>query len=470
MTPLLLSLSVYLFATPPAALSLADSTWRVTTSHGRDLVLKFLKNGVLEYTSPAGTFQNATWSQQGDKVLFEMNKKYAEWTGTLKGDEIEGTGANINGDQWTWRAKRLAAAPATERTPKPTTPKLTPASQTTAAPPAATATSPSRSATAETSRTESVAGTVWEGVDSDGDPFTYRFLPDGVLEYKADKTTGRGTWKQNGSQVTMETNNRFAEFTITITGNTMTGKASNVEGRTWTFTARKISGSGSESPSRASVAPTSAKPTVPSSNTVTATDLVGTSWRGIDSDGDEYTLHFHADGRLEAETPRGPQRRASWSLSGNDIYFEFNNRYSEYRGTIKGDVMSGRAENTQGRRWTWSFRKIGGPAARPEVPTAPPLDLVGTTWKGRDSDGDEYTLVFKDKGELQVTSTSGEIRQATWKLEGNRLRMEMNAGYSKYQGTIQGDVMEGQAENVKGRTWTWKFRRQAASPPKPDIP
>lgn len=470
MTPLLLTLSFWALATPPETPSLADSTWRVTTSHGRELILKFLKNGVLEYTSPAGNFQNATWSQQGDKVTFEMNKKYAEWTGTLKGDEIEGTGTNINGDQWTWKAKRLLAAPAAERASKPMTPKLAPASQTSAVPPAATAPTATRSATSETSRAESVAGTVWEGVDSDGDPFTYRFLPDGVLEYKADKTTGHGTWKQNGSQVTMETNNRFAEFTITITGNTMTGKASNVDGRTWTFTARKVAGPESSSALRTSATPPSAKPTAPSSAEVTAVDLVGTSWRGVDSDGDEYTLHFHADGRLEAETPRGPQRRATWSLSGNEIYFEFNNRYSEYRGTIKGDVMSGRAENTQGRRWTWNFRKIGGPAPRSETPAAPRLDLVGTTWKGRDSDGDEYTLVFKENGELQVTSTSGEIRQATWKLEGNRLRMEMNGGYSKYQGTIQGDVMEGQAENVKGRTWTWKFRRQPAAPPKPAVP
>jgi hypothetical protein len=366
MTTLLLTLSVYVFASPPATPSLADSTWRVTTSHGRELVLKFLKTGVLEYTSPAGTFQNATWSQQGDKVTFEMNKKYAEWTGTLKGDEIEGTGANINGDQWTWKARRVVTAPPAEQTPKPTAPKLTPASQTTPSPPASP--SPTRATTTETSRADSLAGTVWEGVDSDGDPFTYRFLPDGVLEYKADKTTGRGTWKQNGSQVTMETNNRFAEFTITITGNTMTGKASNVEGRTWTFTARKVPGPGDASPPRTSVAPTSAKPTVPSSTAVKVAELVGTSWRGVDSD------------------------------------------------------------------------------------------------------GDEYTLVFRENGELQVTSTSGEIRQSTWKLEGNRLRMEMNGGYSKYQGTIQGDVMEGQAENVKGRTWTWKFRRQSASPPKPAIP
>ena len=463
MIPLLLCLAV-VPCLPQDAGSLAGTTWRATTSQGREFTFNFQKNGVLEYTSPAGTFRNATWSQDGAKVAFEMNKKYAEWTGTITGGEMEGKGANINGDEWTWRAKRISAP-----TFAPDPPKATPPTPT-------RATTPMRPTPAAPTRPQPVAppveditGTTWEGTDSDGDSFSYRFLPDGQLEYRADKTTGRGTWKQNGASVTMETNNRFAEFSITITGATMTGKATNVEGKSWTFTARRVGGGTNDSPPRRD------EPKPPPKSERPTTDLAGTSWRGTDSDGDEYTLHFKADGRLEADTPKGPQRKATWKLDGNKIYFEFNNRYSEYRGTLKGDVMEGTAENARGRTWTWKFRKIGAMTERPDrpdqptpprgdrpEPPSPPrsVSLVGTTWSGTDSDGDRYTLRFKADGVLEVTATSGIIREATWKQDGNKVSFEMNGGYSKYQGTLQGDVMEGKAENVKGRTWTWKMTRQ----------
>ena len=84
----------------------------------------------------------------------------------------------------------------------------------------------------------SVAGTVWAGPDSEGTPYEYHFLPGGELHYQS--PTGfwkNGTWKQDGATVYMETNNRYSERWGTITGLRMAGKAKNVTGAEWTFSA-----------------------------------------------------------------------------------------------------------------------------------------------------------------------------------------------------------------------------------------
>ena len=43
--------------------------------------------------------------------------------------------------------------------------------------------------------------------------------------------------------------------------------------------------------------------------------------------------------------------------TGNVLYIEFNGRYAEYTGTVRGDRMAGNAINVTGLRWTWSFQR-----------------------------------------------------------------------------------------------------------------
>ena len=87
---------------------------------------------------------------------------------------------------------------------------------------------------------ERVAGTTWAGTDSQGDYYEYHFMPDGSLHYKS--PTGfwkNGTWKQDGDQIYMETNNKYCERFGTIRGTTMKGHAKNVAGGAWNWSATK---------------------------------------------------------------------------------------------------------------------------------------------------------------------------------------------------------------------------------------
>jgi len=86
----------------------------------------------------------------------------------------------------------------------------------------------------------SVAGTTWAGTDSDGDHYEYKFQASGALHYSS--PTGfwkNGTWKQEGNEIYMETNNKYSERQGTISGNRMEGQAWNVKDRRWTWVAEK---------------------------------------------------------------------------------------------------------------------------------------------------------------------------------------------------------------------------------------
>jgi len=87
----------------------------------------------------------------------------------------------------------------------------------------------------------SIAGTAWATVDSDGDHDTWDFLVSHKLHYEsASGSWDNGSWSQDGAHVAWETNDHYSDYVGTIQGATMRGHASNREGKTWTFTARKV--------------------------------------------------------------------------------------------------------------------------------------------------------------------------------------------------------------------------------------
>ena len=85
--------------------------------------------------------------------------------------------------------------------------------------------------------------------------------------------------------------------------------------------------------------------------------------------------------------------------------------------------------------------------------------LAGTTWSGTDSDGDDYVFTFEEDGTLAYKSPSGSFRNAKWNQFKTAVYLQMNDHYSEYLGTVNGDVIEGRAWNVKQRTWTWRVSR-----------
>ena len=84
-----------------------------------------------------------------------------------------------------------------------------------------------------------LAGTTWLAQDVVG-ATVYEFLPTGVLKYSYNGSTFlNGTWRQSGSAVYMEMNNRYAERDAVIRGDSMSGTGHNTVGKTWTWTARR---------------------------------------------------------------------------------------------------------------------------------------------------------------------------------------------------------------------------------------
>ena len=86
-----------------------------------------------------------------------------------------------------------------------------------------------------------LAGTSWSGSDTFNNSLTFEFLPEGVLRYTTQQSDFvSGTWKQDGNQVYMETNNKFAEFQGTIEGDTMSGSVQNTRDQKWQWHLTKI--------------------------------------------------------------------------------------------------------------------------------------------------------------------------------------------------------------------------------------
>ena len=86
--------------------SLPGSIWSGTDSLGDHYVFEFGKEGVLNYTNPAGSKRQGIWRQNGTQIYFSMNGGYSEYLGTLIGNSIEGKAWNKQNLRWTWKIYR----------------------------------------------------------------------------------------------------------------------------------------------------------------------------------------------------------------------------------------------------------------------------------------------------------------------------------------------------------------------------
>jgi uncharacterized protein (TIGR02996 family) len=85
---------------------LTNTAWQGTSSNNAPYVFRYLPDGVLNYTSETGTYQNGTWQQIGLHIAMEMNRHYADYCGLIVGERIIGQARNITGKEWTWEARR----------------------------------------------------------------------------------------------------------------------------------------------------------------------------------------------------------------------------------------------------------------------------------------------------------------------------------------------------------------------------
>jgi hypothetical protein len=85
-----------------------------------------------------------------------------------------------------------------------------------------------------------VTGTKWVGQDAEGRNCEYHFVAGGALHYKTRNGEFKnGRWKQKGTAIYMEMNNKYAEYNGVITGHEIKGTAHNIVGKRWTWAVKK---------------------------------------------------------------------------------------------------------------------------------------------------------------------------------------------------------------------------------------
>jgi hypothetical protein len=208
--------------------SVAGTTWAGTISFGHNEYTEhedffFQPDGSLHYKSPTGFWTNASWKQDNDTIYFEMNDKGAEYRGTINGNTMQGTARMASGTRTTWKAEKQSEELGMDES--------------------------AQAVTATTNRTTeaSVAGTTWAGTISYPDrPYkereAYSFQPDGSLHWRDHYGFhDNGYWKQDRDRIYFARDNWFTKYHGIITGNTMQGVVSNLNGHSWTWTAEKQS-------------------------------------------------------------------------------------------------------------------------------------------------------------------------------------------------------------------------------------
>lgn len=82
--------------------------------------------------------------------------------------------------------------------------------------------------------------------------------------------------------------------------------------------------------------------------------LLGSRWHYAD-DQWQYDIEFADSGVLLTTHPNDKTKNNdSWEQNGSNVTFYFNNKFSQYNGTVSGDnLMSGTATNTKGASWNW---------------------------------------------------------------------------------------------------------------------
>ncbi len=104
---------------------LSGTVWAGNDSGNAYYVWRFLSEGRIEYSSPSGDWNSASWRQIGPLVVMETNYHYATYEGLAAGRILRGWAANVVSSHWTWDVRLMsersarAAAPYQDRWARP---------------------------------------------------------------------------------------------------------------------------------------------------------------------------------------------------------------------------------------------------------------------------------------------------------------------------------------------------------------
>lgn len=86
-----------------------------------------------------------------------------------------------------------------------------------------------------------VTGTTWRGTNGNGGHYDYTFHPDGTFEATMNgRPYSKGTWKQEGTALEWEFNNRYSVYTVNFQADGFEGSAVNVKGKSWAVTLKPL--------------------------------------------------------------------------------------------------------------------------------------------------------------------------------------------------------------------------------------
>lgn len=93
--------------------------------------------------------------------------------------------------------------------------------------------------------------------------------------------------------------------------------------------------------------------------------------------------------------------------------------------------------------------------------------LEGSTWTGSRPETGEYKIKFLKDGKLEYIInvlqngvTAPRTVNGTWKQSGSSVQIVIGNSYSVLQGTLEGNVMKGEATNQEGASWKWTLFKQ----------
>jgi hypothetical protein len=88
--------------------------------------------------------------------------------------------------------------------------------------------------------------------------------------------------------------------------------------------------------------------------------VAGTTWFGEGVVADtRYT--FNADGSMTYAYNKATHTAGSWKQDGDKIYWETNNKYCEFEGTLSGNDITGKAWNVANFQKNLKFSKVESP-------------------------------------------------------------------------------------------------------------
>lgn len=90
--------------------------------------------------------------------------------------------------------------------------------------------------------------------------------------------------------------------------------------------------------------------------------LAGSVWEGDGVVSKPTVYEFHPDGRITMSYNGNRHVNiGTWSQDGRRIYWEANQRYCEFEGTLTGTTITGRSWNKPGGKWELTVRRKSGP-------------------------------------------------------------------------------------------------------------